>query len=59
MFIKQTKLVPKTEKKKCSKNPIKRPGICRCRYKICKNIGTFIRTSQNRLLHLFDQQLNI
>ena len=37
---------PKTPKKRCSKNPINRPGICRSRYKICKNLGTFIRASQ-------------
>ena len=43
---------PKTQKKRFSKNPIKRPRICRSRYKICKNLGTFIRTSQNWLFAL-------
>ena len=47
---------PKTPKKRFSKNPIKRPGICRCRYKICKNLGTFIRTSQNWFFALFRQK---
>ena len=37
---------PKTLKRRFSKNPIKRPGICRSRFKICKHLGTFIRTSR-------------
>ena len=45
--------VQKHKKTRFSKNPIKRPGICRSRYKICKNLGTFIRTSQNWLFALF------
>ena len=49
----------KTPKNRFSKNPIKRPGICRSRYKICKNLGTFIRTSQNWLFALFQPTTNI
>ena len=59
MFIKQSKLVPKTEKQNnsFSKNPIKRPGICRCRYKICKNLGTFQKLKLKK--HIKIQQIKI
>ena len=50
---------PKTPKNHFSKNPIKRPRICRSRYKICKNLGTFIRTSQNWVFAPFSTKHSI
>ena len=49
----------KTFKNHFSKNPIKRPRICRSRYKICKNLGTFIRTSQNWVFALFRPNIQL